>query len=65
MTCCCSRFICSIRALYFHTPFLQALLGGAQALVFEGNTNVRDAAAISLDPVKHFRPPSFEEGILR
>lgn len=35
----------------------------SQALVFQNNPNVRDAAAISLDPAKHFRPPSFEDGI--
>lgn len=34
-----------------------------QALLRVGNPNLRSPAQISLDPAKHLRPPSFEEGI--
>jgi hypothetical protein len=34
-----------------------------QAILRDGNPNLRSPAQISLDPAKHLRPPSFEEGI--
>jgi hypothetical protein len=34
-----------------------------QALLRDANPNLRSPAQISLDPGKHLRPPSFEEGI--
>ncbi len=71
---CCSILCCSIKATDLfdtlrmgrlsHAQLTQAP-GLPQALVFENNHNVRAAAAISLDPARHFRPPSFEEGVAR
>ena len=43
-----------------HDPLIPAIV---QILLRDGNPNLRSPAQISLDPAKHLRPPSFEEGI--
>ena len=52
-------------SLSAHTPGLHDPLipVPVQIQLRDGNPNLRSPAQISLDPAKHLRPPSFEEGI--